>query len=116
MTVPELNAQNSLVHKVVDSRPVRAEREVVSDAYREGLEDHGFFPNQARMRAPLGYDAQAKIRDETGAIRVRDEVMKTEGGRYSFSEIRSWSSQRRHNDRIECDLRKSTMQKILGEG
>ena len=100
VTVTDLVARRSVVHKLVDTKAIRAEGEIVSDAFRKGLDDPGFPPGQVRLRAPVGYDPQSKVDGVSN-----DEITTTEGGGYTFAEVRAWPSRRRENDALESQLR-----------
>lgn len=112
---PLIEANASVVHEVIDIKPIRADREVVSDVYRTKL--NPFY--QGRMRAPIGYDPKGMsiykiveknidgtviyskevneaIRyfiekipyDLKGAKEYSDETARTEDGRFTFEEVR----------------------------
>ncbi|MBI3320935.1 MAG: NAD-dependent epimerase/dehydratase family protein, partial [Candidatus Omnitrophica bacterium] len=112
-TVPALTASHSVVHKVIDANPVRAEREVVSDAYRPNLEDTGAPAGQVRMRVSIGYDPQAKLKDAAGQEVSQDQVTRTEGGRYTLADVRELPGYRSENDMIERLLRARALRQIL---
>ena len=114
-TSPMIEAKISVVHEVIDMKPIIVDREVVSDVYRTKLEPsyHG------RMRAPIGYDPKGMAiykvsgKNEDGTFiyskefdeaikyflkkipydlrdvkEYSDETARTEDGRFSFEEIR----------------------------
>ncbi|MCZ6792898.1 MAG: hypothetical protein O7J95_04715 [Planctomycetota bacterium] len=114
VTATELKAWRSFVHKVVSTRALEANAEVVSDAFRVGLEDVNFPPGQTRMRVPIGYDAQARVEVLSGARVTRDEVTKTEGKRYTLAEVRQWPTRRPDDDAVEARLREGALQEMRG--
>lgn len=113
---PLIHAKTSVIHEVVDQKPIFAEKEVVSDVFRVKIHP----PYHGRMRAPIGYDPKGmpifKIKGKTengetiydheldSTIRTfiekvpydlknvkeySDETARTEDGRFTFEEIRS---------------------------
>lgn len=114
-TSPLIEASASIVHQAIDTKPIRANKEVVSDVFKTKLSPsyHG------RMRAPIGYDPKGmpiyktpkkdendpiissaemdesikyfieKISyDLKGAREYSDKTARTEDGLFTFDEIR----------------------------
>lgn len=109
----EISATSSVVHKCIDPGRLEARAEVVSDAFREGIRDEGFPQGQTRLRAPIGYDPQAKVKRPDGSTVSHDEVTRTEGGSLTFAEVRTWPSVRSRNDAIESKIRSSVEKTAL---
>lgn len=116
VTVPELVARRSVVHKVIDIASLEAEADVVSDAFREGLEDAGFPQGQVRMRVEIGYDPRARVPDAGGSLVASDEVRRTQGGKYTFAEIRRWPGRRSRGEAVESRLREEALRRIMPSG
>lgn len=114
-TSPLFKSMRSVIHEVIDTTQIKADREVVSDVYKSKLSP----PYHGRMRAPIGYDPKGmqiytilgksedgnriygEDFDETikyfvvqipydlgGKKEYSDETARTEDGRFTFEEIR----------------------------
>ena len=97
-----LEAINSIVYRSVEEGSLRAEREIVADAFRPQISDPRFPEGQTRMRGPIGYDPkprEAKLRAE-----MSDSV-KFGDNKYSFEAIRNLPCNRTENDSIEASVR-----------
>lgn len=109
---PSLKARTGIIHQVIDTRPVEARREVVSDVFKTKLSP----PYHGRMRAPIGYDPKGMAiykvsKKEEGTLtkeleptlkefirklpysigeakEYSDKTARTEDGRFTFEEIR----------------------------
>jgi hypothetical protein len=112
---PYIKAKIAVVHEMIDIKPIKVDREVVSDVYRTKVSP----PYHGRMRAPIGYDPKGmpiyKIvgKKENGSLiyseevdemikyfiekipydlkdikEYSDETARTEDGRFTFEEIR----------------------------
>jgi hypothetical protein len=138
-TCPLIEANASLVHQVVEMKPIKADAEVVSDVYKSTLDPayHG------RMRAPIGYDPKgmpiykilgktekgtpiySKEFDETiryfleripydlqDAKEYGDKTARTDDGRFTFEEIREIEPHR-VRDKIFRDSLESLARKVI---
>jgi hypothetical protein len=116
---PEINAENSIVNKVVDNVPVTMKGESVADAYRAGIEG-----KHTRMRVSIGYDPQAAAKDAqgdvlkgpSGNVLNNDMVMRTEDGRYTFAEVRDKPCDRRDNDNIAFGMAREVANNMARAG
>ncbi|MCX5679484.1 MAG: hypothetical protein NTZ95_02260, partial [Candidatus Omnitrophica bacterium] len=106
---PVITAKNSIIIKVIDTKSVSADKEIVADAYRPAIKDVRFPDGQTRMRAPVGYDP--KPVDRELAAKMSDAV-KFGDNAYSFQEIREMLCDKADNDRIESGLREKAYTEI----
>jgi len=115
-TVPALTAMNSIFYRAIDEGAVKADREIVADAYRAEdsmgrtqINDDRFAVGHTRMRAPVGYDPKpAKEALEKMPVKMADNI-KFGDNRYSFQEIRDMECNRSRNDAIEAQARITVM-------
>lgn len=105
-SVADLRAVNSIVYKAIDIGVLKAEKEIVADAYRPDIDDGRFaVKQQTRMRAPVGYDPKpAREALEKMPVKMADNIRFGEN-RYSFEEIRNMECNRSQNDAIEARTR-----------
>ncbi|MGB2662060.1 MAG: hypothetical protein WBD04_06730, partial [Candidatus Omnitrophota bacterium] len=104
-TAPGIEATNSIVYKAVDGRTIKADGEIVADAYRPQIRDERFPDGQTRMRGPVGYDPKPggeKQKEMSDFVVFGDN-------KYPFQEIREMPCSRTQNDLIEDCLRVQVM-------
>ncbi|MEM7232142.1 MAG: hypothetical protein AAF517_08215, partial [Planctomycetota bacterium] len=97
---PEIDADESFLHQVASREAIVSRGEVISDVYREGLEDVGYPAGQVRLRQPITYDPQQK--DDEG--RTADERHRSVGGNYTLAEVRDQPSSRRVDERLQDEI------------
>ena len=90
-TAPIIEAEGSIIYNVIDSIAVKAEKEIVADAYRPDIHDDRFMivqEGQTRMRAPITYDpkpSKETLAAQRPEDRKYDEVC-FDDNRYAFGE------------------------------
>ena len=127
-TSPLIETKASIVHQAIEIKPIRADKEVVSDVFKSKLSP----PYHGRMRAPIGYDPKgmpiykkkdsvdSNELDETigyfveripydlgGVKEYSDKTAKTDDGRFTFEEVRDIEPQKGadHQFRDSIDAR-----------
>lgn len=95
-TSPIIDATTSIIHQSIDTKPIHANKEVISDVYKTKLSP----PYHGRMRAPIGYDPKGMAIETisdfmaglpykwAGEKEFSDKTARTEDGLYTFDEIR----------------------------
>ncbi|MDD3089350.1 MAG: hypothetical protein PHT95_05345, partial [Candidatus Omnitrophica bacterium] len=104
----EIDAANSIVYKASDKDVVKADKEIVADAYRapdrEGnvqISDERFPAGLTRMRAPIGYDPKPSNPVLNAAGEMIQDDKRFGDNRYSFQDIRNMECNRAANDEVE---------------
>ncbi|MFH1553145.1 MAG: hypothetical protein ABID83_05890 [Candidatus Omnitrophota bacterium] len=111
-TSPAIGAKDSILLKVIDKKAVKADREIIADAFRgeaknketgvlePQIKDSRFSQGQTRMRAPLGYDPKGTQMKDTKLFG---------DNKYTFQAIRDMECVRPQNDAIEKDIRSQVL-------
>lgn len=140
-TAPLIEADESVVHQVIDLTRIKADSEVVSDVFKTKL--HPFY--HGRMRAPIAYDPKGMPiyksigKTENGSIiygealdeaigyfvqripyelrnakEYSDKTARTDDGRYTFDEIREIEPLRNADDNFRSSI-KAKAEKAVAE-
>jgi len=95
-TAPVVDIYNSILLNAIDAKEVKANKEIVADAFRPQIKDDRFPVGQTRMRAPVDYDPKGSVQNDK--VKFGDNA-------YTFQDIREMPCVRPENDAIKNQTR-----------